>query len=304
MQVERVVPSGYCKGVIRAIMMVRRARQADPDEPIYILGMLVHNRYVVEAFKALGVTTLEEPGVSRRELLESIDHGTVVFTAHGIDPAIKARAREKGLKIIDATCIDVTRSMDNCRDYLKKGYVIIYLGIRNHPEAEAVCSLSADIHLVTCDADLDVLQLEGQKIVITSQTTMSQLDNARRIETILARYPQAIVAEEICNATRMRQNALMKLEGYDHLIVVGDPRSNNTRQLAGIGRSAVPEVMCVENAAALADIDTSGWQKVAVTAGASTPSYLTDQVIRYLQTGDPVYLQTKISRIFDNQEEL
>jgi 4-hydroxy-3-methylbut-2-enyl diphosphate reductase len=302
MQVDRVIPSGYCKGVINAINLARKARQQHPDSKIYIMGMLVHNHYVVEAFAQLGIITLYDPHRSKIQLLDGIDEGVVIFTAHGIDPKISQYALNKGLTVIDATCSDVTKNALLCRQYLDKGYDILYIGKANHPESEAVLALSERIHLISSLPDIDKLPLSGRPILVTNQTTMSLLDTAQLIEAIRERFPGCEVVEEICPATRKRQQAILDLEGYDTLIVVGDPRSNNTAQLASIARGRIEHIYKVEKAADLLDCDLSASHKVAVTAGASTPSYLTDQVINYLRTGDPDYLRIDISKVIQLQE--
>ncbi len=298
MQVIKVKPSGYCKGVLRAIKMVNNTIEKYPDQKIYILGMLVHNKYIVEAFNLANVITLNDPDLTKEQQLESIEEGVVIFTAHGISPQLKQRAYDKGLIVVDATCTDVEKNTKLCRDAINKGYQIIYIGKKNHPESEAVEAISPKIHLVTNAREIEELNLEG-KLLVTNQTTMSILDIACLIEKIKQKYPDAEVAEEICNATRSRQTALTNLEGVDLLVVVGDPNSNNTTQLAAIGAKGVKQVLKVENARQLADFDFTGIEKVAVTAGASTPSYLTNQLIGYLETGESRYLEIDYQKILD-----
>ena len=302
MQVDRVIPSGYCKGVINAINLARKARQQYPDSKIYIMGMLVHNHYVVQAFSQLGITTLNDEKRTKLQQLDDIDEGVVIFTAHGIDPKIKQYALQRGLTVVDATCSDVTKNALLCRDYLSRGYDILYIGKPNHPESEAVLALSPHIHLISRKADVENLDLVNENILVTNQTTMSLLDTADLIKSIRERYPQCEVVEEICSATRKRQQAILDLEGYDTLIVVGDPRSNNTAQLASIAKGRIRNIYKVEKAADLQQFDLSECHRVAVSAGASTPSYLTDQVISYLRTADPAYLQIDISKVIQLQE--
>jgi len=297
MQVDRVVPSGYCKGVINAILLARKTRESYPDQPIYIMGMLVHNRYVVDAFSLLGVTTLSDPSLSKSEQLARIKEGVVIFTAHGIDPKIRQYALDKGLIVVDATCDDVTRNADLCRHYLAEGYDVIYIGKANHPESEAVLALSDHIHLITRQQDLEKLYLDNQKLVMTNQTTMSMLDTAALMAQIKEKYPYCISCPEICSATRMRQQALLDLQDYDCLVVVGDPQSNNTAQLASIAGKRIKKVIRVETARDLLNYDFSDCEKVAVTSGASTPSYLTSQVIGYLRTADSRYLEIDLNKI-------
>ncbi len=287
MNVKRVVPSGYCKGVITAIKKVRQARLDYPDKNIYVLGMIVHNRFVVDAFTEMGVVTLDDPAMTKMQLLETVNDGVIVFTAHGISNEIRTRALEKGLIIVDASCEYVLYSQQLISKYVSDGYDVVYIGKKGHPEADAACSISPHVHLITGNKEISDLSIDNPKIAVTTQTTMSVLDTADLINKLLKKHPDMIVHDEICSATRMRQQAVMALNDADCLVVVGDPHSNNTAQLARIGRkSGIKKVLAVEVPQDLENIDLSCFENIAVTAGASTPRYLTDRVIQYLQTND------------------
>ncbi|MGB4626991.1 MAG: 4-hydroxy-3-methylbut-2-enyl diphosphate reductase, partial [Erysipelotrichaceae bacterium] len=173
MEVVKVIPSGYCKGVINAINKVKQAIKDYPDKQIYILGMLVHNRYVVGGFQLNNVITLSDKNKSKEQLLDDIDDGVVVFTAHGIDPKIKQKAIDKGLIVVDATCSDVTKNANLCLEHLKNGYDVAYIGKENHPESDAVLALNEKIHLITNINDVNNTDITNNKILITNQTTMS-----------------------------------------------------------------------------------------------------------------------------------
>ncbi len=298
MEIRRVIPSGYCQGVVQAIRKVQETVKKFPDEKIYVLGMIVHNRYVVEAFEQLGVITLEDPEKTKEELLDDITDGVVIFTAHGISENIKKKAVDKGLTVVDAACKYVLKNLLLIKEYLSDGYEIVYIGKRNHPESDAALSIDDKIHLVTSIAEIDSLEIQSDRIMVTNQTTMSIYDTQQLIEAIIAKYPHAVILEEICDATRQRQNAIMKLQNVDTLVIVGDPASNNTAQLTRLGkRNGIENVVQIENANDLVQYDFSSSNSIAVTAGASTPKYLTDNVIDYLKTNDPKYLQVNISKI-------
>jgi len=301
MQVDKVVPCGYCKGVIMALRKAQETLAAHPADKVYILGMVVHNSHVVEALRRLGAVTLDDKIHTRRQWLDSIDDGIVIFTAHGTDPALMRMASEKGLTVVDATCPDVEKNMRLIASRLADGYEVIYLGVKDHPESLAVSALGPGIHLVTGPSDIDNLDIGSDHIMITNQTTMSLIEISGWIASLKQRFPMAEVCQEICPATRLRQQAVMALKGYDALIVVGDPASNNTAKLASCGQAAgIPLVVTVENAAqlpAVPGLDACG--KVAVTAGASTPGCLTDAVIAYLRTGDPHWFTIGYDHMLD-----
>lgn len=289
MEVIKITPRGYCYGVVDAMVLaLQAARNPDLPRPIHILGMIVHNRHVTEAFEREGIITLD--GENRLEILEKIDRGTVIFTAHGVSPEVRRRAREKGLTVVDATCPDVTKTHDLIRDKTAEGYEIIYIGKKGHPEPEGAIGIAPDrVHLVETEADIGRLDVRSDKIVITNQTTMSQWDVRDLVAKLLKRFPGAEVHNEICLATQLRQEAVAEqAKGADLCIVVGDPRSNNSNRLA-----QVAEEIAGVKAYRVADVTEirrewlEGVRRVAVTSGASTPTPITREVIEYLEQYDP-----------------
>ncbi|CAM3672196.1 4-hydroxy-3-methylbut-2-enyl diphosphate reductase [Cytobacillus oceanisediminis] len=289
MNVIKISPRGYCYGVVDAMVIARNAA-LDPSlpRPIYILGMIVHNKHVTDAFEEEGIITLD--GKDRKEILDKVDKGTVIFTAHGISPQVREAAKQKGLVTIDATCPDVTRTHDLIREKETEGFQIIYIGKKGHPEPEGAVGVAPHaVHLVQTIEDVNELNIKADKILVTNQTTMSQWDVGHVMEQIKERYPHAEFHKEICMATQVRQEAVAEQAGQaDVLIVVGDPKSNNSNRLA-----QVSEEIAGTKAYRIADItelDVS-WLKeastVAVTAGASTPTPITKEVITFLEQYDP-----------------
>ncbi|TCS82494.1 4-hydroxy-3-methylbut-2-enyl diphosphate reductase [Tepidibacillus fermentans] len=288
MKVIKISPRGYCYGVVDAMVLAKNAA-ADKSlpRPIYILGMIVHNQHVVEAFKEEGIITLD--GDNRLALLDQVDHGTVIFTAHGISPKVREKAKEKGLVVIDATCPDVTKTHILIEEKTKQGYEVIYIGKKGHPEPEGAIGVAPDhVHLIEKIEDIEQLDLHSERILVTNQTTMSQWDIAHIMNKVLEKYPHAEVHNEICMATQTRQEAVAEqAKGSDLLIVVGDPRSNNSNRLAQVGEeiAKVPAYRIAD----LSELDIEwlkGKKTVAVTAGASTPTPLTKEVIDFLEQFD------------------
>lgn len=290
MEIIPVVPRGYCKGVVRAIEIAKKCAKEYPDKKITVLGMIVHNQYVVDALKELNIHTVEDKKKTRLELLDQIDEGVVIFTAHGISDQVKQKALEKGLICVDASCTDVIETQNLVKEKCKEKASVLYIGKKNHPEAEAVLSISPDVHLITQISDLpDVL---SGNIFVTNQTTMSLLEIEKIIDEIVRRWPHAQIMREICNATSIRQKAVLNLKNLhvDLLIVVGDPASNNSTKLKVLGtQSGIQDVLMIETVQDLTEQDIMNHQKIAVTSGASTPTALTAQVIDVLQH----YSQTK-----------
>lgn len=282
MEIKRVVPSGYCKGVVNAINIVKKTKEQYPNENIYILGMIVHNSYVSKQMEDLGVITLEDPNLSKEELLDTIDKGVVIFTAHGISDKIKQKALDKGLICVDASCVDVLKNKELIKSYLDKGYDVVYFGKKKHPEAEAILSLSNNIHLVSNISDIDNLNISNDNLFITNQTTMSYLEVEDMLKLIKDKYPTCIIQKEICNATSSRQLAITNIKDGDVLYVVGDVKSNNTNKLKEIGLKYFKKVFLISNYKEINKKDLVNENKIYVTAGASTPPILIDEVIDYL----------------------
>jgi len=288
MEVVKISPRGYCYGVVDAMVLaLKTAKNNDYPRPIYILGMIVHNSHVVEAFEREGVITLD--GQDRLALLDQIDSGTVIFTAHGVSPEVRKKALEKGLTVVDATCPDVTKTHDLIRDKVAQGYHVIYIGKKGHPEPEGAVGIAPDnVHLVQSIEEVDALQLPGDKLIVTNQTTMSQWDVKHLMDRIVERFPNVEVHNEICLATQVRQEAVAEqADQADLCLVVGDPRSNNSNRLA-----QVSEEIANVPAYRIADLSElniewlKGKKSVAVTSGASTPTPLTKEVIQFLEQFD------------------
>lgn len=294
MQVVKIAPRGYCYGVVDAMVLAKQAAEDKSlPRPIYILGMIVHNQHVVRAFEEAGIVTLD--GSDRLTLLEKVTEGTVIFTAHGVSPEVKRRARERGLTVIDATCPDVTKTHDLIREFVGKGYEVVYVGRKGHPEPEgAVGVAKGHVHLVERASDVEELSIETDKILVTNQTTMSQWDTAELMNLVKERYPTAEIHNEICMATQTRQQAVAdQAKGCDLCIVVGDPRSNNSNRLAQVSMEIAGTT--AYRVADVSEIDL-GWlagvRTVAVTAGASTPTAITKEVIAFLEQYDELNPET------------
>ncbi|MCJ8013366.1 4-hydroxy-3-methylbut-2-enyl diphosphate reductase [Paenibacillus sp. KQZ6P-2] len=289
MEVIKISPRGYCYGVVDAMVLARQAAQnLDLPRPIYILGMIVHNSHVTNSFEDEGIITLD--GANRLDILNQVDKGTVIFTAHGVSPEVRKIAREKGLTTVDATCPDVTKTHDLIREKVADGYEVIYIGKKGHPEPEGAIGIAPDhVHLIEKEEEIADLKVNASRIIITNQTTMSQWDIKHIVKRLLELYPSAEVHNEICLATQVRQEAVAEQAGQaDLVIVVGDPRSNNSNRLA-----QVSEEIANVKAYRIADITElnrewlEGIEKVAVTSGASTPTPITKEVVTYLEQYDP-----------------
>ncbi|MGB3101657.1 MAG: 4-hydroxy-3-methylbut-2-enyl diphosphate reductase [Psychrobacillus psychrotolerans] len=289
MLVQKISPRGYCYGVVDAMVIARNAAlDTSLPRPIYILGMIVHNKHVTDAFEMDGIITLD--GENRLDILSKVDTGTVIFTAHGVSPEVKELARQKGLVSIDATCPDVTVTHDLIREKTAEGYDIIYIGKKGHPEPEGAIGVAPDkVHLVQSLEDIENLTIKTDKLLVTNQTTMSQWDVVDLMKKLEEKFSHIEVHKEICLATQVRQEAVAEQAGdAELLIVVGDPMSNNSNRL-----TQVSEEIAGTPSYRIGDISElqlewlDNISHVAVTAGASTPTPIVKEVIQFLEKYDP-----------------
>lgn len=286
MKVLGVTPRGYCKGVVRAINIAKN--NADSEVPVYILGMIVHNQYIVNALKEIGIHTVEGKDKTRLELLDEISQGKVIITAHGASQEVFDKARNKGLEVIDASCLDVIKTHELIKAKLQQGYEVLYIGKNGHPEAEGALSIdSQKVHLITSKADIDQMA-KNQKYVMTNQTTMSLYDVYELCEYAKTVLPNIEIEKETCTATKIRQEAIKNIDqDVDIIIIVGDPHSNNTQKLSAIAKKTHHcDVYMIESIDELQLEWLQGKQYAAISSGASTPTYLTNQIIAFLTQFD------------------
>lgn len=290
MEITKLTPRGFCKGVVGAIHIINKALENDNlKKPIYMLGNIVHNKNIVQAFENKGIIILD--GDSRVEMLKGINKGTIIFTAHGVSDEVKKLAKSKGLDIIDATCKDVTKTHNLIKEKLNEGYLVLFYGKSKHPETEGVLGISDKIVLIEDQTDLSTLPIYNEKMIITNQTTMSYLDLINCYEKLKNIYPQLELMDEVCSATRRRQEAVVRANDFDLIIVVGDKLSNNTKMLKEVAISkANTASIQVETIADLKGIDLSPYKKIAITAGASTPMAIVQEIIFNIENSTNNYI--------------
>ncbi len=286
MEVVRITPRGYCHGVVEAIRMAKRVGdERGAAEPVTMLGYLVHNEHVTRELEEHGVRLVASD--DRAEGLRQIEGGTVIFTAHGISPAVVAEATARGLTVVDATCSDVTRTHDLVRRLAAGGVHIIYIGKRGHPEPAGVMGVAPEqTTLVESLEEADRLEFPvGTRLAVTCQTTLSMWDTGKVIDRLVERFPDIEVHNEICRATQERQEAaVLAATDVDCVVVVGSTRSSNSRRLVQVVEERAGKRAClVDTAADLRPEWFAGVRRVGVTAGASTPTQITRAVIAALE---------------------
>ena len=273
-------PRGFCAGVDRAIEIVERAI-AQFGAPIYVRHEIVHNRYVVDELSAKGAIFVED-------LAEVPPGSHLVFSAHGVSRAVKVEADERGLSVFDATCPLVTKVHVEVAKMRAEGMEIVMIGHHGHPEVEGTMGQSDDgMYLIETIEDIEQLQVrDPNRLAYVTQTTLSVDDTAGIIDALKRRFPN--VAEpkksDICYATTNRQQAVKFMAPQvDLLIVVGSPSSSNSSRLREVAEKNGVESYMVDDASQIDAAWTEGKTRIGVTAGASAPEVLVQQVITRLR---------------------
>jgi 4-hydroxy-3-methylbut-2-enyl diphosphate reductase len=273
-------PRGFCAGVDRAIEIVERAI-AKFGAPIYVRHEIVHNTYVVNDLKQKGAVFIED-------LAEVPPGATLVFSAHGVSRAVQDEAQARGFSIFDATCPLVTKVHVEVAKLAKEGYEFIMIGHKGHPEVEGTMGqLDHGIHLVEDSADVAKLPLDlHDKLAVVTQTTLSVDDTAEISSAIRQRFPHVREPkqQDICYATQNRQDAVKLLSPQvDVVIVVGSPTSSNSNRLRELAEKLGTSAYMIDNADELKSEWFEGKTRVGLTAGASAPELLVEQVITKLR---------------------
>jgi 4-hydroxy-3-methylbut-2-enyl diphosphate reductase len=279
-QVLLANPRGFCAGVDRAIEIVERALELH-GAPIYVRHEVVHNKFVVEDLGKKGAVFVED-------LSEVPTGATVVFSAHGVSQAVRRDAEARGLKVFDATCPLVTKVHVEVSKKRGQGREVVMIGHRGHPEVEGTMGQSeGGMHLIEKPEDVARLSVKDEKnLAFVTQTTLSVDDAQQTIDALKKRFPGIVgpKKDDICYATQNRQDAVKTLaKQCDVVIVVGSPNSSNSNRLREVARQQGVAAYMVDNAQELQPAWVAGKRVVGVTAGASAPEVLVQEVIDKLR---------------------
>ncbi len=283
-------PRGFCAGVDRAIEIVERALDIF-GAPIYVRHEVVHNRFVVESLRDRGALFVDE-------LDEIPDGNTVIFSAHGVSREVREEAAKRDLRVFNATCPLVTKVHLEVARYSQEGYKVVLIGHRGHPEVEGTMGQyeGEGIHLVVTPEDVEKLQIqEPAKVGFVTQTTLSMDDTAEVIAALRHRFPaiQGPRKDDICYATQNRQDAVKVLARECSLVlVVGSPNSSNSNRLKEIAIKFGTPAYLIDGAADIQKEWLHDAENIGVTAGASAPDVLVDEVIAQLKTWGAYTVET------------
>ena len=289
MQVILAQPRGCCAGVVRAIEIVERAlKKYGP--PVYVRHEIVHNRHVVDDLRGKGARFVES--------LSEVPQGAItIFSAHGVSRAVEDEASRRGLAVLDATCPLVSKVHSQGQRYVEQGRTIILIGHEGHPEVDGTMGqLSGPVHLVQCIEDVDKLAIpDDTAVAYITQTTLSVDDTKAVIAALKTRFPNLVGPEtrDICYATQNRQAAVRELAKLvDAIIVVGASNSSNSNRLREIGEGCGVPSYLVADGSEVRPEWLVGRRTIGLTAGASAPDVLVEDVITTLRRLGPVETST------------
>ena len=277
-------PRGFCAGVDRAIEIVERALELF-EHPIYVRHEVVHNRFVVNSLKQKGAVFVEE-------LDEVPDNSIVIFSAHGVSKQVEEQAKQRNLTVYDATCPLVTKVHMEVKRFSEKNYDVILIGHAGHPEVEGTLGRfepgsKGHIYLVESVSDAETLEVNNEnKLSIVTQTTLSVDDTQAIIDTLKQRFPSLKLPkkEDICYATQNRQDAVKQIARHcDAVFVVGSPNSSNSNRLKEIAEHLGCTAWLIDNKDEIKESMLKNVKSIGVTAGASAPEVLVQDVIHFLQ---------------------
>lgn len=288
MKVTILEPEGYCAGVTNAINIALKAKKENPTLDVYILGMLVHNQKVINELTNSGITTLYRDNKSDEELLYSLpDNSIVVFSAHGHKRNLDEIAKRKNFKVYDATCPKVRNNLKIISKEIEEGHSVIYIGHKNHPEALAALSISDKVFFYDIKGEFNYKLNKDKSPLVINQTTLNTKELKELYIDIIVHLPKARIMDEICPATRLRQEALVNLdEDIDLILIVGDKNSSNTNRLLEIAKANHPSIdsYLISDKEELNKLDINKKKHVAIASGASTPKKEIDKIKEYLKS--------------------
>ena len=280
MRILLASPRGFCAGVDRAIEIVELAL-ARFGSPVYVRHEIVHNRHVVEALRAKGAVFVDEPD-------EAPEGTQLIFSAHGVSPAVRSAAERQRLQTVDATCPLVTKVHNEVIRMVREGYEIVMIGHAGHVEVEGTMGQAPDrMYLVETLEDVARLEVRNpRRIGCVTQTTLSVDDTREVVEALLSKFPDIVLPkrDDICYATQNRQNAAKRLAEEARLVlVVGAPASSNSNRLVEVAARRGVTSHLIQHADEIDPDWLIGLECVGVTAGASTPEFLVQQVVERLR---------------------
>ncbi len=278
MEVVLSAPRGFCAGVVRAVDVVELCLERF-GKPVYVRREIVHNPSVIADLRGKGAIFVEE-------LEEVPEDQMVIFSAHGVSPAVWRESRERGLRVVDATCPLVTKVHLEALKYAREGYSIILIGHKGHDEVIGTMGEAPGVSQLVDDVEsARVVQVpDPEMVVVLTQTTLSVDDTEEIMRTLKERFPKLVTRNDICYATSNRQTAVKAIAGrVDMMLVIGAQNSSNCNRLREVAEGEGVPAYLVNGPEEIQEAWLDGVERVGITSGASTPAHLLDKVVDFLK---------------------
>jgi 4-hydroxy-3-methylbut-2-enyl diphosphate reductase len=287
-EVDLAKPRGFCFGVERALKIVDRELLKNKPENIFVYNELVHNTKIIEDYKLRGVHF-----VFNLDQVPNSDEVTLVFSAHGISPTIKAQAKTKNYKVLDSTCPIVSKVHNSAAKLSVEGYHIIIIGDKYHDEIKGLIGEIENYSIVKSLEEVETLRLSGTclKIAYLTQTTLNVDDTMEIVQALKKKFPNIIApgTDCICDATKLRQDAIKQLkfiigQSVDLVLICGSPNSSNSNKLVSVAKEYLGvDAFLIDNVAELQDLDLSKYNRVVLSSGASVPEESVQEIYKALK---------------------
>ena len=285
MEVILIKPISFCFGVNQALKLVESVVKEHKDKQIYLFGELIHNSFVIEKLLKSGIKIVDFNKDNAFSLLEKFNHNDIViFSAHGHDEAYDKILKKNNVVYYDSTCNIVKHNLENLKE--NKGKEIIFIGKENHPETLASLSCGDNVHLYDVNKGMDFGLIKADDPIIFNQTTLSFLELMHIFDDIKKHFPKAKFNDELCNASRLRQENILKInKPIDLALIVGDKNSSNTKKLYDVAltNKNVKKCALVSSLKEVEKIDYTGLKKVVISSGTSCPIELINQIKKFLE---------------------
>ena len=285
-EIKILEPHGYCSGVTNAINIAKKAKLEHSNQEVYLLGMLVHNEHVIKQLTDLGIICFTCETKTKEELITMIPDGSVIiFSAHGHSDKLNDLAKQKHLIVYDATCPKVEKNMNLIKEEIAKGGEVIYVGQKGHAECEAALSISEKVSLYDTKLLINNYKYTNRKPLVVNQTTLNIIELSNIYKDILKDNPGAVILDEICASTRLRQEALRNIpKECDLILVIGDTHSSNTNRLKDVAEHLHPNIPTVM-VSSLDELDKDlikEKKNIVISTGASTSPEVINDIYNYL----------------------
>jgi 4-hydroxy-3-methylbut-2-enyl diphosphate reductase len=288
LEIKLAKSAGFCMGVRRAVDIVLEVAQHEKGRNIYTYGPLIHNPQTIELFKSRGVKPVNDI-----DEIKDKKNSVPIIRAHGIAPAERRKIKSSGIKIIDCTCPKVGYVQAIIKKHTSLGYTVIIVGDREHPEVDALLGYTGGKGIALNSVD-DVEKLPSlERVCVVAQTTQTMDDYSLIVDKIKSYYPDALIFSTICSSTQERQAEVVSLANdMDSIVIVGGRNSANTKRLADLARRTKTPTFHIETAAEMENIDLRPYDRIGVSAGASTPNWIIDRVMDKITSGQRVKSKT------------